>query len=246
MVQAPGNGLEMLPAGRIVQVYRSGDIGVSAAEALTRSAQESHLTVQNRVMPPWPAAPAAGATPAGAEVRRELRAAVAQVRPQDTLVLWLRPPDISSLGDDAPASARIYLSGSMANLESAPLPAAWRDAIHMVYPFDPPDRRRVRENFPHAWFRQHGISLTADRVQSNTYVACSIVTDVFDAMLDSYVPDFLIERLEMMAGNQLSTGYFPRLSLASGQRYASKGGYIVKFDPGDHVRLVVEGDWIVP
>jgi hypothetical protein len=180
------------------------------------------------------------------QVRNELKAAVAELRPQDTLVLWLRPPDISSLGDDAPASVTIYLSGSMANLESAPLPAAWRGTVLMAYPYDPPDRRRVRENFPHAWFRQHGIPLTADRVQSNTYLACSIVADVFDAMLDSYVPDFLIERLEMMVGNQLSTGFFPRLSLASGQRYASKGGYIIKFDPRDHARIVVEGDWVVP
>jgi hypothetical protein len=52
--------------------------------------------------------------------------------------------------------------------------------------------------------------------------------------------------MEMMVDSQLSTGYFPRLSLASGQRFASKGGYIVKFDPRDHVRLVVEGDWVVP
>ncbi|HWS67883.1 MAG TPA: hypothetical protein VN325_34360 [Steroidobacteraceae bacterium] len=234
------------PDGRIVQVYRSGDIGMDAAEALTRSARELHLPVFNRVLPAWSATSAARATPAETQVRSELKAALAELRPQDTLVLWLRPPDISSLGNDAPASARIYLSGSMANLESAPLPAAWRDAVLMAYPYDPPDRRRVRENFPHAWFRQHGIPLTADRVQSNTYLACSIVADVFDFMLDSYVPDFLIERMEMMVGSQLSTGYFPRLSLASGQRFASKGGYIVKFDSRDHVRLVVNGDWIVP
>jgi hypothetical protein len=83
-------------------------------------------------------------------------------------------------------------------------------------------------------------------LQSNTYLACSIVADALDAMLDSYVPDFLIERLETMTGNQLSTGYFPRLSLAAGQRFASKGGYIVKFDGHDHSRLIVEGDWLAP
>jgi hypothetical protein len=233
------------PTGRIVQVFRSGDIGADAAGAFTRSAQASQLAVVNRFLPPWSSAPADHAAPAATRVRSELKGALAGLRPQDTVVLWLRPPDISSLGNDVP-SAQVYLSGSMANLEDAPLPAAWRDAVRMAYPYDPPDRRRVRENFPHAWFHQRGIPLTADRVQSNTYLACSIVADVFDSMLDSYVPDFLIERLEMMVGNQLSTGFFPRLSLATGQRFASKGGYIVKFDPRDHVRLEVEGDWVVP
>jgi hypothetical protein len=39
---------------------------------------------------------------------------------------------------------------------------------------------------------------------------------------------------------------YPHLSLAPGQRLASKGGYIVRFanDSGD--QLVSESDWIVP
>jgi hypothetical protein len=234
-----------VPRGRVVQVYRSGDVGAGAAQALARSAQKLHLTVTNRVLPPRRTAPAVRAASAESQTRIELKTALAGLRPQDTLVLWLRPPDIALLAEEAP-SAQIYLSGSMANLEDAPLPSAWRDIVHMTYPFDPPDRRRVRENFPHAWFRQHGIPLTADRLQSDTYLACSIVADALDAMLDSYVPDFLIERLETMTGNQLSTGYFPRLSLAAGQRFASKGGYIVKFDGHDHSRLIVEGDWLAP
>jgi hypothetical protein len=232
--------------GRIVQVFRSGDIGAAAAEALTRSARGSKFVVTNRVLPTVPTAPSAGAAADESAVRRALKEALTGVRPLDTLVLWLRPRDFAALGETSPPSNPMYLSGSMANVEDAPPPAAWRKSLHMAYPFDPPDRRRMRENFPHAWFHQHGIPLTADRVQSNTYLACSMMADVFDAMLDSYVPDFFIERLEMMAGNQLSTGFFPRLSLGTGQRYASKGGYIVKFGEPDHARLVVEGEWAAP
>ncbi|MEA3134254.1 MAG: hypothetical protein QOG17_2100 [Gammaproteobacteria bacterium] len=219
-------------AGRIVQVFRSGDIGAGSAEALTRAAENLHIAVVNRVLP-------------ALLTRLELKTALTDLHPQDTLVLWLRPPDVALLGDAVPSS-RIYLSGMMANLEDAPLPAAWRGSVYMTYPYDPPDRRRVRLNFPHAWFHQHGIAITADRVQSNTYLACIFVADTLDSLLDSYVPDFLIERLETMAGNELSTGYFPRLSLASGQRFASKGGYIVKFDARDRGRVLADGDWLAP
>jgi hypothetical protein len=41
------------------------------------------------------------------------------------------------------------------------------------------------------------------------------------------------------------TTVYPRLSLAPGQRFASKGAYIVRFGP-DGKSVVPESDWIVP
>jgi len=32
----------------------------------------------------------------------------------------------------------------MGALEHAPLPSAWRNGTHMAYPFDLPDKRRIR------------------------------------------------------------------------------------------------------
>ena len=48
-------------------------------------------------------------------------------------------------------------------------------------------------------------------------------------MADTFVRDYLIERIEDMSGHRILTGYYPRLSLATGQRFASKGGYIARF-----------------
>ncbi len=47
-------------------------------------------------------------------------------------------------------------------------------------------------------------------------------------------------------GHSQSTTIYPRLALGPGQRFASKGGYIVRFaDPGSD-KLVAETDWMVP
>ncbi len=58
--------------------------------------------------------------------------------------------------------------------------------------------------------------------------------------------DYLLEKLEHMAENSLSTSVYPRLSLAPGQRFASKGCYIVKpsTDEGHSVSAVSR--WLVP
>jgi hypothetical protein len=47
-------------------------------------------------------------------------------------------------------------------------------------------------------------------------------------------------------GHSTSTTIYPRLSLGPGQRYASKGAYIVRFDKADGDNLIPETDWIVP
>jgi hypothetical protein len=54
-----------------------------------------------------------------------------------------------------------------------------------------------------------------------------------------------VEEPEMMGLRQTTT-IFPRLGLAPGQRFASKGAYIVRFADSHSDTLVAESDWIVP
>ncbi|MFP3624198.1 cytochrome C, partial [Burkholderia sp. SIMBA_051] len=65
-------------------------------------------------------------------------------------------------------------------------------------------------------------------------------------MVDAFVRDYLVERIDDMLEHRILTGYYPRLTLAPGQRYASKGGYIVRFAEPDRLRVVADSDWIVP
>jgi hypothetical protein len=49
-----------------------------------------------------------------------------------------------------------------------------------------------------------------------------------------------------MLEHRIITGYYPRLTLAPGQRFASKGGYMVHFAEPTGAKLMADGDWIVP
>ena len=101
-------------------------------------------------------------------------------------------------------------------------------------------------NFPLSWFKIRNIAVVDERMQTDTYVACGILAETLTEMLDSFVPDYLIERLESMLSHRLVNGYFPRLSLAPGQRFASKGGYLARFIDLDGAQVVADGDWLVP
>jgi hypothetical protein len=65
-------------------------------------------------------------------------------------------------------------------------------------------------------------------------------------MADTFVPDYLIERIEDSIDHRILTGYYPHLKLASGQRFASKGGYLARFADHEGTRIVADGGWIVP
>jgi len=223
----------VLPAGgRIVQIYRETDIGATAARAVRERERAKGVTVLDRALGTGPA--------------DSIRQALAELHPGDHLLLWLRNADLKALPEGLPNGVEVYASGSMGGLENALPPTTWRPHFHLTYPFDLPDARRVRMNFPLGWMRIQGIAVVDERVQSDTYLACQILSEALGHMLDSFVGDFLMERLELMLSSRLVSAYYPRLGLAPGQRFASKGGYLVHFVRPTGTEIAADGDWIVP
>ena len=218
---------------RVVQVYRANDVGAGAAKALKAAAHTAGIEVADRVLKSGLAG-------------SELAAILNDTGAADGVVLWLRPKDLAALGNKPAKSAAVWISGLMAGLENAPLPAAWRSGTRMAYPFDLPDKRRVRVDYPLGWFRIRHIPVTDLPVQADTYLACGLLSETLNHMADTFVRDYLIERIEGMLEHRVITGYYPRLSLAPGQRFASKGGYIVRFAAPTGTKLVAEGVWTVP
>ena len=225
-------GRDPAARGRIVQVFRTGDIGAPAAARLrTALAREGRFLDREL---------AAGDGP------RALARAVREAQKGDTLVLWLRGADLAALPDPVPGLATVYVSGVMGGLERAPLPPAWRERARIAYPYALPDERSLRLNYPLGWFHLRHIPVVAERVQIDTYVACSVLLETLAAMLDEFVPDYLIERVEMTLDSRMVNGYYTHLTLAQGQRFASKGGYLVRFAGPTGTKVVADGPWSVP
>jgi mono/diheme cytochrome c family protein len=219
------------PVKTVRQVYRDGDGGVVGADALAAALKKDGVTLINQVI--------ASDAPAGKLVD-------AIQGPSDILVLWLRPADISELPSPPAESTTVFLSGLLGGLERAPLPAAWRSRTHMAYGFDLPDKRRVRVDYALGWFRMRKIPVVAEQVQADTYLALGLLSETLKHMVDAFIPDYVVERTQDILEHRVITGYYPRLTMASGQRFASKGGYMVHLADDKGTRVVAEQEWIVP
>jgi len=225
---------EMQPVpSNVTQIYRRDDIGDAAASAVRVALDAAGIQEQNIALPESGSA-------------QTLSSALKNNAANAVTVLWLRQNDLSALPQAPPDTSTVFISGLMGGLENSPLPPSWRANARMSYPFDLPEQRKIRMNFPSVWFKVHNIPIVDERVQSDTYLACGILAETLGEMLDSFVRDYLVERVEIMLSHRVITGYYPRLGLAQGQRFASKGGYMVKLEGESGNKLSAVSDWIVP
>src|SRR5574340_1017723 len=166
-----------------------------------------------------------------------------------TLVAWLHPKDVQALGEagDIPAGlTHIYVSASLSAMRPPDLPEPWLNKLRMVYPFVLPGDRERRLARVNAWLRARNMPLADARTQANAFFAATVTGDAMSHLGENFSRDYFIERIEQMAGSSLSSSMYPRLSLGPGQRFASRGGYILGFPQGAAGMPVAVSDWLIP
>jgi hypothetical protein len=128
----------------------------------------------------------------------------------------------------------VYGSGNLTafrNVPSALLTWPW------ALPSEPSqDVGRVR-----GWLLARKVSKGNERVQFDTWFTMALLDYSMSRMVENFSQDYLIEMIENEAETSLNPGVFPRLSLGPGQRFASRGAYIVKAHG-----VKPASDWIVP
>jgi hypothetical protein len=224
-------------AARIVQVFRDDELGRVPAQALREALERRGIeALDDRPVSgegPLPTAVWAG-------ILRDARPA--------TLVVWLDPADVRGLAATGPPPAAlqtVYLSASLSAMQHAGLPDGWLDRVRMVYPFALPAHRERHLARMNVWLRARQVPLADPRTQANAYFAATVVGDAISHIGENFSRDYFIERIEQMAETSLSPSIYPRLSLGPGQRFASRGGYILGFPQGAATPVPVS-DWLIP
>ncbi|MBI5574881.1 MAG: hypothetical protein HY896_00785 [Deltaproteobacteria bacterium] len=233
-----GGERESMREGTIVQVYRSDEAGTISAEAFRSALRKNNVAGlrdrrigENEALTPafW-----AGVT--------------ASDRPY-AVVLWLRAAGPGGLGlPDEPAvlPERIYLSSGLTGGRNIPVPESLRDRVHLLHSFTQPldeERRMARSR---AWLRSRGMGRAEERLQANTLFAAALAMEALDHLLGNFSRDYFIEWIEHQAEDALTPSAYPRMALGPGQRFASKGCYILGYSKDAKDWVTPVGGWIVP
>jgi mono/diheme cytochrome c family protein len=221
------------PPRRLVQVFAADDIGRHAAAA-AHAAMRAERPHTRRV----DVAPGAPLPTLGRD---------------DALLLWLTPAQLRAFAarpPRLPAGLPVLVSATLGELERAPDAGAIRpisgDALRVIHPFDASEARLGRMVFNlGGWMSGAGLNLTreTERTQGNTWSACLVAARALYTLPEPASRAALLERVEDAYAGAVSTA-FPRFTLGPGQRYGSKGGYLMRV--GADGSLVPDGDWTVP
>ena len=125
-----------------------------------------------------------------------------------------------------------------------PLPERVASEVGLTYPFTLPGLEVPRIYRLRAWLRSRGVERRHERIQLNTYFALSVADHALVHLVDHFSREYFMESVEHETENALNPGVYPRLSLGPGQRFASKGSYVVRLAADGGVAEV--SDWIVP
>jgi hypothetical protein len=174
---------------------------------------------------------------------------LASQAPQGSLVLWLAPADLAqapSLLEPGSPLQHIYLSSDLAPDGQTSLDTRSDERVRRLYTQELPNFRNERIEEVRRWLRGRGLELVDETLQMNAYLAVSTATAAVSHSQDVYSREFMIERVEHRLGTAHEPSIYPRLSLGPGQRFASKGGYVVQRTGPQVADLKPLSGWIVP
>lgn len=226
-------------SSRVVQVFRDDQQGRLPAQRLRDALRRRGI---DDALTDYPVS--------GGPLHAEFWSGLLRDERPAVLVAWLGHADIRGLGatgDPPPGLLSIYLSATLCATDPfPPLPEAWVRRLRMVDLSDRPANRAGNLARMNAWLRARQIPLAHARTQANAFFAATITADAIQHIGEHHSQDYLVERVEQMAGSSPFSSIYPRLSLGPGQRFASRGGYILGFPQGAAGMAEPVSDWLIP
>jgi hypothetical protein len=120
----------------------------------------------------------------------------------------------------------------------------WRSQLKVIYPLELGKGRDKNVTALKSWLKAWKLPLVDEVMQTEVFFSLLFLTDLSSQMLDNLYRDYMVERAEDMLSYGSNSSAYPHLSMARGQRFASKGAYIAHFSRDG--KLVPDTQWIVP
>jgi len=222
----------------VVQVLRESRAARDAARGFTAAREAMRL-----------AAPTDTVLAPEQKVDEALWSRLVADHPGAVLALWLEPADLGGLAALAtvmPRPPMVLVSAGLLGDEVSKLPAEARPFTFITYPHSLPEDVGRSRLAVEGWLRVKGIPVTNFDIEARVHFLGWMLSGIVKKMRDDFYRDYFLDVVDMMRDEYYSiSSVYPRLSFGPGQRYASKGCYVVQLDDSDPPQLVKRSDWVI-
>ncbi len=168
--------------------------------------------------------------------------------PDSNLLIWLSDEKLRHVDELEYfnlTSDKLIFSSTLINENYQAIPEALRDNSLLTYPYRLPEDKDSRMSFVKRWLKVHNVPSNNLDLQARAYFLNWLMTGVLRMLGDDFYRDYFLDVADMMNDEVYASAHFPRLSFGPGQRFASKGCYLVRLSPGAEPKLSAESPWVI-
>ncbi|MBP7617707.1 MAG: c-type cytochrome [Geothrix sp.] len=174
-----------------------------------------------------------------------LKDLIAREQPS-ALLLWVGPEHLPAMGRPQTADGSalpLLISAGAWGPRVYDLPEDLREATYLTYPYrHPEDEARALRNTVPSLAREAD-RRDRSRIPSRMYSLVQVLSKALVNLQGAYTRDHLLDRIALLPDQSLPD--FERLVFGPGQRYASRGCYIMQLTNGPEPSLVKRSGWLI-
>jgi hypothetical protein len=161
------------------------------------------------------------------------------------VLLWTGPEALPALEVVAATANRpeaVFISAGQLKENLWDMPENVRDVTYITYPYRLAQDEKKYKAFIEPLLKNKKIQNPERRITARTYSLVRVLTQALMHMRRNFYRDNFLDVISMLP--DLVYPVYERLSFGPGQRYASKGCYIVQLSKGPKPELIKKSDWV--
>jgi hypothetical protein len=164
------------------------------------------------------------------------------------VLLWVNAgdfPDLGLLAKEHSRPAMVFASAGLLGHHIYTLAESERGYVYLTYPYSLPHESKGQRTQAGAAPQVNNVPMTKRDTALKIHTLSQTLFDPLTRMRSFVSRDYFLELIESAADLTSFPVLYPRLSFGTGQRYASKGCYIVQLTEGPQPGLVKRSEWVI-
>jgi len=163
------------------------------------------------------------------------------------VLLWLNAGDFPDLKlvRKGSSPSMVFASASLLGSRLSTLAESERGYVYVTYPYSLPQVSKGQRPQVETSLQNDKISMTKRSTALKMYSLSQTISDPLSKMRSFVSRDYFLELIEAAPDLVAVPETYPRLSFGTGQRYASKGCYIVQLTAGPNPGLIKKSEWVI-